>query len=60
MTMPASAPFSRRITLELTNHCNLSCVFCPRRFMEKETGFMDVGLVRERMGQMREHVSEDR
>ena len=36
--------FPKRITLELTNHCNFNCVFCPRRFMEKETGFMDVAL----------------
>lgn len=48
--------FPRRITLELTNFCNLHCVFCPRRFMEKETGFMDVGLARELMAQMRAHA----
>ena len=36
--------FPKRITLELTNHCNFNCVFCPRRFMEKATGFMDVDL----------------
>lgn len=33
-----------RVTIELTNFCNLHCVFCPRRFMEKETGFMAPGL----------------
>lgn len=44
--------FPKRITLELTNHCNLRCVFCPRRFMEKETGFMDVGLGRELLAEM--------
>lgn len=47
--------FPRRITLEFTNHCNLHCVFCPRRFMEKETGFLDVGLARELMAQMRDN-----
>ena len=47
--------FPRRITLEFTNHCNLRCVFCPRRFMEKETGFLDVGLARELMAQMRDN-----
>ena len=30
-----STASSRRITLEFTNHCNLHCVFFPRRFMEK-------------------------
>ena len=44
--------FPKRITLEFTNHCNLHCVFCPRRFMEKETGFMDVGLARKLMEEM--------
>lgn len=48
--------FPRRITLELTNFCNLHCVFCPRRFMEKETGFLDVALARELMTQMRAHA----
>lgn len=56
MTIPAQLPFPRRVTLEFTNHCNLNCVFCPRRFMEKETGFLEVGLARELMAQMREHA----
>lgn len=33
--------FPKRITIELTNKCNLDCVFCPRRFMESEIDFMD-------------------
>lgn len=48
--------FPCRITLELTNFCNLHCVFCPRRYMEKETGFMDVGLARDLMAQMQAHA----
>ena len=36
--------FPARITLELTNVCNLHCVFCPRRFMENERGHMDAAL----------------
>ena len=56
MNMPTHLSFPRRITLEFTNHCNLRCVFCPRRFMEKETGFMDVSLARELMAQMREYA----
>ena len=48
--------FPKRITLEFTNHCNLRCVFCPRRFMEKETGFLDVTLARNLMAEMRNHA----
>lgn len=56
MNSYTTLPFPKRITLELTNHCNLHCVFCPRRFMEKETGFLDVALARELMSQMHEHL----
>jgi radical SAM protein with 4Fe4S-binding SPASM domain len=34
------------LVLELTNHCNLSCVMCPRRQMTRATGFMDPALFR--------------
>lgn len=56
MNTHTTLPFPRRVTLEFTNHCNLRCIFCPRRFMEKETGFLDVGLARELMVQMGEHL----
>ena len=56
MNQPERASFPRRVTLEFTNHCNLRCVFCPRRFMEKETGFLDVALARNLMGQMRDNA----
>lgn len=36
--------FPKRITIELTNKCNLDCVFCPRRYMESELDFMDKNL----------------
>lgn len=32
--------FPKRVTIELTNKCNLDCVFCPRRYMESELDFM--------------------
>lgn len=50
--------FPKRITLELTNHCNLHCIFCPRRFMEKETGFMDTGLGEELLEEMENEAKE--
>lgn len=31
--LPEAGKFSHRITLELTNRCNLNCTFCPRRLM---------------------------
>ncbi len=34
-------PCPQRVTLELTNHCNLSCPFCPRQHMDYPLGFMD-------------------
>lgn len=37
LTVPA---FPRRVTVELTNHCNLNCTMCPRRFMTGPRGFM--------------------
>jgi len=44
--------FPRRITLELTNRCNLSCVFCPRRLMEKHQGFLELDLARKLIDEM--------
>ena len=34
------------LVLELTNHCNLSCVMCPRQRMTRKTGSMDPALFR--------------
>lgn len=32
--------------VEVTNHCNLRCLMCPRATMTRPQGFMDVGLFR--------------
>lgn len=32
--------FPERITVELTNRCNLSCTFCPRQHLSMPQGFM--------------------
>ena len=32
--------------MELTNHCNLNCVFCPRKYMEKERGYLSLALAK--------------
>lgn len=44
--------FPSRITLELTNYCNLSCEFCPRHHMEQEFGIMDVALAHKLIKEM--------
>lgn len=47
--------FPSRVTLELTNRCNLSCTFCPRRYMEKDRGFLDTGLAKALLDEMADH-----
>lgn len=37
---PAKFPFL--VDIELTNHCNLSCLFCGQQTMTREKGFMAV------------------
>lgn len=38
------APFPRRISVEVTNHCNQRCVLCPRQQFTRPLGFMDEAL----------------
>ncbi len=54
--IPEAGPFPRRITLELTNHCNLNCTFCPRKLMEKHQGYMDTGLAKRLIDEMAEYL----
>ncbi len=48
--------FPKRVTLELTNRCNLKCVFCPRRLMESERGDMAVSLAVKALEEMAAHT----
>ncbi len=32
--------FPEHLDLEITNHCQLECICCPRQFMKRERGFM--------------------
>ncbi|WP_147818802.1 radical SAM/SPASM domain-containing protein [Salidesulfovibrio onnuriiensis] len=48
--------FPTRVTLELTNRCNLNCTFCPRCYMEKERGFLDTALAKELLNEMAGHA----
>ncbi len=38
-------PF-KRIHVELTNVCDFNCLFCPKTFMKRPYGYMDVDLAR--------------
>jgi MoaA/NifB/PqqE/SkfB family radical SAM enzyme len=42
----------QRIHLELTNHCNFSCLFCPDGRMKRARGFMDVGMAEAALDQI--------
>ncbi|MBI5816631.1 MAG: radical SAM protein [Nitrospinae bacterium] len=48
----APLAFPERVTLELTNACNLRCGFCPRRLMTARLGFMDMGLYKKAIDEM--------
>ncbi len=56
LRIPEPTLFPGRITLELTNHCNLNCTFCPRKLMEKHLGYMDTDLAKRLIDEMAEHL----
>lgn len=53
--LPEAGMFPERITLELTNSCNLRCVFCPRRVMAKHQGFLDTEFALRLIDEMADH-----
>lgn len=34
--------FPSRVTVEITNNCNLKCTMCPRAYMKSSTGYMSM------------------
>jgi len=46
----------RIFAIELTNYCNLSCAACPRAHMKRDVGFMDFGLFKTIIDQVKGHV----
>ena len=42
--MRRALDFPRRINVELTNHCNQRCKYCPRSGFTRSLGFMDPDL----------------
>ncbi|MBN2231196.1 MAG: radical SAM protein [Deltaproteobacteria bacterium] len=55
-SIPDSGPFPSRVTLELTNRCNLNCTFCPRRLMERHQGDMPNALACRLLDEMADHL----
>ncbi len=47
--------FPQRITLELTNRCNILCSFCPRHEMGENLGIMDTNFAFRLIDEMAEH-----
>lgn len=43
---PGTPLYPQEVVVELTNHCNLACVMCPQKTMERMKGFMDEALFR--------------
>lgn len=53
---PDAGLFPARVTLELTNRCNLNCRFCPRTLMERARGDMDTALAMRLLDEMAAHA----
>ncbi|MDE7311755.1 MAG: radical SAM protein [Eubacterium sp.] len=48
--------FPDRITVELTNQCNVSCSFCPRQKTQMQIGYMDMGLYKKVIDEAAMHL----
>lgn len=45
--------YPQEIVIELTNHCNLACVMCPHEEMTRKRGYMEEGLFRKVIDEVR-------
>lgn len=48
--------FPDRVTIELTNRCNVSCTFCHRQEIDMELGDMPMDLYKKIIDEMAEHL----
>jgi len=48
--------FPNRITIELTNRCNVSCLFCPRQSVDMKLGDMDWELYKKIIDEASKHL----
>jgi len=46
-------PYPDNVTFEVTNSCNLSCIMCPYSYMKRKRGFMNFGLYKKIIEQIR-------
>lgn len=44
--------FPYEIYVEITNHCNLNCIFCARKEMKRSLGFMPLDLYKKIIGEI--------
>lgn len=44
------------LILEITNHCNLVCIMCPRGTMTRPKGYMDIELFKSIVDQLKDHL----
>ncbi|MFQ5786463.1 MAG: radical SAM/SPASM domain-containing protein [Thermodesulfobacteriota bacterium] len=47
--------FPDRVTIELTNNCNLKCIMCPRVYMKSPRGFILMSLFKKIIDEMSMH-----
>ena len=52
---PQALEFPNRVTLELTNHCNLNCVMCPRHHMKGPKGYLAFSLFKRIIDEIVDH-----
>lgn len=50
-----SSTFPNRVTVELTNQCNLRCTMCPRVYMKSLKGFMSISLFKKIIDEISTH-----
>jgi len=53
---PESFGFPERITVELTNRCNLECFMCPRTKVDMKPGDMNIDLYRKIIDEASKHL----
>lgn len=51
----ADPRYPDRFSIEMSSHCNYSCIMCPRTVLTREQGHMDEGLFRAIVDDIEEH-----
>ncbi len=56
MKIEKTREFPARLTVELSNNCNLRCTMCPRQLIGKMSGLMEVDLFNKIISEVRNHL----